>query len=102
MNIRAFALGPRGFGVYDVSWTGGRLAMERVEGAADCVLIPGFVDIHIHGAFGIDFMSASLDEMQALCKHLEGEGYEGFLPTTVTADAASVRRALANLPDDPM
>ncbi len=81
---------------------GSRLELKRSEGEADSVLIPGFVDIHIHGAFGIDFMTATSDDMKSLCKHLAGEGYEGFLPTTVTADAASVRQALANLPDDKM
>lgn len=65
-------------------------------------LIPGFIDIHSHGAFGIDFMSASREEMQVLCGKLAGVGYEGFLPTTVTASAEDVTRALGVLPDDPM
>lgn len=102
MTLRVQALGAEGFGVYEANWDGRRLEMKRVEASADSVLIPGFVDIHIHGAFGIDFMSATSDEMLTLCRRLAGEGYEGFLPTTVTADAASVRQALSALPDDPM
>jgi N-acetylglucosamine-6-phosphate deacetylase len=40
--------------------------------------------------------------MEVLCRRLEAEGYEGFLPTTVTAPPDAVRRAIANLPDDPI
>jgi N-acetylglucosamine-6-phosphate deacetylase len=65
-------------------------------------LVPGFVDIHIHGAFGIDFMSATGPEMKALCGRLAGVGYEGFLPTTVSASQEDVLAALDNLPEDPM
>jgi N-acetylglucosamine-6-phosphate deacetylase len=61
------------------------------------------VDIHIHGAFGIDFMTASTAEVRELSGHLRSQGYEGWLPTTITASAEAVKSALARLPnDDPM
>ncbi|MBS1727694.1 MAG: amidohydrolase family protein [Armatimonadetes bacterium] len=72
------------------------------NGEPEGVLVPGFVDIHFHGAYGIDFMSATKEQMSVLCKKLAGDGYEGFLPTTVTAPASDVKKALANLPADPM
>lgn len=75
--------------------------MER-EGQPEGVLVPGFVDIHIHGAFGIDFMSASTDDMLSLCGQLAGEGYEAFLPTTITASVEDVMAAVNRLPDHPM
>lgn len=98
--MRARFAGLDGFGVYDVDLRAG--SFKRVEGEAETLLIPGFADIHIHGAFGIDFMTASRDQMLELCERLAGEGYESFLPTTVTAPAADVKSALANLPDHPM
>ena len=64
-------------------------------------LVPGFVDNHIHGAFGIDFMDADRDAMVWLADMLVAEGYEGFLPTTITADFADIRRAIDSLPDHP-
>lgn len=77
--------------------------LTPAEGAEpDHWLVPGFVDIHCHGAFGIDFMSASTEEVRTLCRKLEEVGYDGFLPTTVTASLGDVRRALEALPDDPM
>lgn len=67
------------------------------------VLVPGFIDIHIHGAYGIDFMSATTEQMGVLCAKLSADGYEGFLPTTVTATAADVSQALDRLPaNNPM
>jgi N-acetylglucosamine-6-phosphate deacetylase len=94
------ALGPQGFGAYEVDWETNE--WRRVNSPPRALLIPGFVDIHIHGAFGIDSMSASQEDMLRLCDKLEAEGYEKFLPTTVTASAESVLSALRNLPDHPM
>ena len=94
------ALGPQGFGTYEVDWESGE--WTRVSRPPQALLVPGFVDIHIHGAFGIDFMSATAEEMLALCQKLQSQGYESFLPTTVTASAEAVMAAVSNLPNDPM
>ncbi len=63
---------------------------------------PGFVDVHIHGAFGIDFMTSSKLRVMELSDRLQAEGYRGYLPTTVTASLDDVKRALDNLPDHPI
>lgn len=93
--------GPEGFGTYEVDWSSGSPVFNRVSRSSDIILVPGFVDLHIHGAFGIDLMSASKADLVVLCDKLAAVGYELFLPTTVTASAKDVKRALANLPDDP-
>lgn len=90
-------IGPEGFGSYEVDWTQEPPTFHRVAHSPIGLLVPGFVDIHIHGAFGIDFMSADDREVQLLCHKLEVEGYEAFLPTTVTAPAAAVSRAVSKL-----
>jgi N-acetylglucosamine-6-phosphate deacetylase len=102
VNGTYLALGPAGFGAYDVSFDSGAARFSLSDAPTELTLIPGFVDIHIHGAFGIDFMSASKDQMLLLCDQLAKIGYESFLPTTVTASLGDVRRALGNLPDHPM
>jgi N-acetylglucosamine-6-phosphate deacetylase len=102
MNRILETIGPEGFGNYQVEWGDGGLELLRVNRPAQGVLIPGFVDLHIHGAFGIDFMSATQAEMSLLCDKLSLEGYEGFLPTTVTASADIIKKALKNLPKNPM
>jgi N-acetylglucosamine-6-phosphate deacetylase len=62
----------------------------------------GLVDVHCHGAFGTDFMSASRQDLVDLSDKLREIGYTAWLPTTVTASLDSVRRALDQLPEHAM
>ena len=48
------------------------------------VLTPSFLDIHVHGALGYDFMHARLEGMQAVGRFLASKGVAHYLPTTVT------------------
>ncbi len=49
--------------------------------AEGCWVVPGFVDLHCHGAVGVDFATASAEEMgRALAYHL-GHGTTTCLPT---------------------
>jgi N-acetylglucosamine-6-phosphate deacetylase len=43
----------------------------------------GFVDLHIHGAFGVDVLTASSAELDTLAMGLFARGVSGFLPTLV-------------------
>lgn len=46
---------------------------------------PGFIDLHIHGAWGGDVMSASVTDLEKMACGLVKTGVTSFLPTTVTA-----------------
>lgn len=94
----AYALGPVGYRPYRISWDKGGPSLEPEDGTPESVLMPGFVDIHIHGSFGIDFMSCSQAELISLADQLSEIGVESFLPTTVTASPAQVADAIAKLP----
>ena len=83
------------YGLYELA-EGGKLVPTQV--ASDYVLVPGFVDVHIHGAFGFDFMMSSSSEIVAWADKLEEHGYEAFLPTTVTQSLDAVLTAIDNLP----
>lgn len=99
MNGVYTMLGEEGYGSYRLE--DGRF--ERCSDAPTGLLTPGFVDIHIHGAFGIDAMTASTEDFRVLGRRLRANGYEGYLPTTVTAPATQVQSFLDALPtDDPM
>ncbi|MCW5943617.1 MAG: amidohydrolase family protein [Fimbriimonadaceae bacterium] len=92
-------IGSNGYGTYAARIEEGRLvAVTPSKGDAEGFLTPGFVDVHIHGAFGIDFMTADREAMGELDRRLADLGYEAWLPTTVTAPPHSVHAALANLP----
>lgn len=90
------ALGPAGYRNYAVDLP--TMAMEPSDRAPEGTLVPGFVDLHIHGAFGRDFMSGTAEDLLAMADGLEKVGYEAFLPTTVTGSLESIRTALSHLP----
>ncbi len=66
----------------------------------DAWILPGFLDVHTHGAMGMDTMDATDEAMQTMKMHMARCGVTGFLPTTVTASTeaicASIRAAKAN------
>ena len=57
---------------------------KRIE-ARGITLIPGFVDVHIHGAGGHDVMEATPVALDAVATTLARGGTTSFLATTVTA-----------------
>jgi N-acetylglucosamine-6-phosphate deacetylase len=46
-------------------------------------LFPGFIDVHIHGAAGVDTMDASADELRRVSEFLARSGVTAWLPTLV-------------------
>ena len=56
------------------------------------IVMPGFIDLHIHGSAGYDFMDASVDEMKIIADSLYKEGTTTFLATTLTADQKHLRK----------
>lgn len=53
--------------------------------ASDCVVLPGFIDVHIHGSAGADTMDASVEAHRTISRFLVRHGVTAYLPTTVTA-----------------
>lgn len=92
------AVGPEGFRAYQVTWSDSGPKLEASEEAPTGILAPGFVDIHIHGAFGVDFMSAPTADVSRALDELADDGYEKMLLTTVTAPASDVRSFLGRMP----
>ncbi|MBS2967938.1 N-acetylglucosamine-6-phosphate deacetylase [Metabacillus sp. KIGAM252] len=60
-------------------------------------LIPGMIDMHIHGAGGADAMDSEEEALAAMANQLVQEGTTAFLPTTMTSDTQSIEKALSNL-----
>lgn len=55
-------------------------------------LVPGFVDIHIHGAAGSDFCDGTGDAFSAMSKYLASVGVTSFLGTSMAYDKQSLGR----------
>lgn len=47
------------------------------------ILLPGFIDVHIHGAVGVDVMEATPSGLQEVSEYLATQGVTGWLPTLV-------------------
>lgn len=65
---------------------------DTVIDRTDLLAFPGFIDIHIHGSSGIDFMDAEENDYAVIADSLFQEGVTTFLATTLTSDKASLAR----------
>jgi N-acetylglucosamine-6-phosphate deacetylase len=59
-------------------------------------VVPGFIDVHIHGANGSDAMDASKEALESIAQALPGEGTTSFLATTMTQEEMRIEKALVN------
>jgi N-acetylglucosamine-6-phosphate deacetylase len=48
-------------------------------------LAPGFIDLHVHGGAGHDFMDGTVEAFQAICRAHARHGTSALLPTTTVA-----------------
>lgn len=60
-------------------------------------LIPGLIDLHIHGGDGADVMDATPEAIYTIARFLARHGVTSYLPTTLTASPEATRKAIANL-----
>jgi N-acetylglucosamine-6-phosphate deacetylase len=57
-------------------------------------LLPGFIDLHVHGARGHEVMDASPTGLEEMSRFYASHGVTSFLATTWTADHPSIMKAL--------
>ncbi|WP_127572588.1 N-acetylglucosamine-6-phosphate deacetylase [Paenibacillus xylaniclasticus] len=62
-------------------------------------LLPGFIDVHVHGGFGSDFMDANAEAYDQITKFHASHGTTGMLATTVTASHDAIEAVLAAASD---
>jgi N-acetylglucosamine-6-phosphate deacetylase len=71
----------------------------RVVDLGNATVVPGFIDMHIHGGAGHDVMESSADALPAVEKLLFQHGVTTYFPTTVTAPVGQTLAALERLAD---
>jgi N-acetylglucosamine-6-phosphate deacetylase len=64
---------------------------------AGCEVVPGLIDIHTHGAGGIDAISASPGQLGELCSFYASKGVTGFMPTLASSSKETLYSALENI-----
>ncbi|MCE7785964.1 N-acetylglucosamine-6-phosphate deacetylase [Staphylococcus xylosus] len=62
-------------------------------------VLPGFIDIHMHGGYGEDAMDGSFEGLKHLSESLLSEGTTSFLATTMTQSDENIIKALKNIVD---
>ena len=60
----------------------------------DYVIVPGFIDQHIHGAAGSDAMDGTVEDLSKIANALAKEGTTAFLATTMTQSPENISKAL--------
>ena len=59
-------------------------------------VIPGLVDVHIHGAMGSDFSDGDYEGLVAMCRYLAKEGITSVAPASMTLPYDVLEKAFAN------
>ena len=67
----------------------------RVIDLQGAYLSPGFIDLHLHGAWGGDVMAASRRDLEFMSSGLIKGGVTAFLPTTLSGSLAEIANAAA-------
>ena len=77
------------FRILDLETNGGQISAlgsvtgseQQVLDATGCYVVPGLVDIHIHGAMGADFSDGETASIQVMAQYLLSQGVTSFLGT---------------------
>ena len=88
----------------EVSTESGKIERIRPYGSGqadmdfgDLRVVPGFIDVHTHGAYGFDTNDAEEEGLRNWVQNIVGEGVTGFLPTTITQSEEVLTKALKNV-----
>lgn len=65
--------------------------------AREHLVLPGFIDIHVHGAMDADAMDATPEALDVMARFFARHGVTAFLPTTMTAPREHIQAALHNV-----
>ena len=73
---------------------GQNLQGEEIALPQGAIVVPGFIDQHIHGAGGSDGMDGTLEDLQTIATTVAGEGTTSFLVTTMTQSNENILKAM--------
>lgn len=66
---------------------------DTVVDASGKYLVPGFIDVHLHGACGYDVCDATPEAIETIASAKLAEGCTSFLPTTLTVGTKTLKAA---------
>jgi N-acetylglucosamine-6-phosphate deacetylase len=71
----------------------------RASPMAAGIAVPGFIDLHINGFAGVDFLTAAPDDYAIVGRALAATGVTAYLPTFVTSPLGAYESALRTVSD---
>lgn len=71
---------------------------ERLD-LSGYLLLPGLIDIHVHGCAGYDTSDASAEALIGMSRYLASNGVTSFLPTTMTMAENALSEAVSAVMD---
>lgn len=80
-----------------IAGPGDRPAHEHAVDAEGTTIFPGFIDVHIHGAIGIDVNAACADELMKMAAFLARNGVTAWMPTLVPDSNENYRRVISEI-----
>ncbi len=72
---------------------------EQVEliDASGLLVLPGLIDIHVHGGAGCDMMDATPESLECMSNFFLQHGVTAYLPSSITYSSAATLRAIENV-----
>jgi len=70
---------------------------DQIMDCQGATLLPGFIDLHTHGALGTDFVYGSAEQVDEIAVFYAEHGVTGFLATTYAAQPNELQQALQTL-----
>lgn len=69
-------------------------AADKVYDVKGKIAVPGFIDIHTHGASGSDVVDGTVEAITKIAETKVKEGVTSFLPTTLTLGEARLTKSM--------
>ena len=70
---------------------------EVIEVSDDQIVLPAFIDEHIHGGYSFDSMDSNEEVLYSMAKNIAKEGTATFLATTMTQSNENILSALSSI-----
>ncbi len=67
---------------------------EEISLPDGAIVLPGFIDQHIHGAGGSDAMDGTVEDLKIIADTVASEGTTSFLATTMTQSKENILKAM--------